>query len=77
MSTCRIGVGVAVINRFLFAVGGYDGVNRLASVERYHPEQNHWSAVAPMSIARSGAGLWLLIVCSWKLVFVESVGCVY
>ena len=57
MSTRRIGVGCAVLNRLLFAVGGFDGVNRLSSVECYDPERDEWRTVAPMNTMRSGAGL--------------------
>jgi len=56
MATCRIGVGLAVVNRLLYVVGGYDGVSRLATVERYHPENDDWQMVAPMGVTRSGAG---------------------
>ena len=56
MFTSRIGVGVAVVNRLLFAVGGYDGTNRLRSVECYHPEKEEWQQVASMTTMRSGAG---------------------
>ena len=56
MATCRIGVGVAVVNRLLYAVGGYDGTERLASVERYHPENDAWATLCPMNTTRSGAG---------------------
>jgi len=34
-------------------MGGFDGQNRLSSVERYDPATNAWEAVAPMSTARS------------------------
>jgi N-acetylneuraminic acid mutarotase len=34
-------------------MGGFDGQNRLSSVERYDPAKNAWEAVAPMSTARS------------------------
>lgn len=56
MATKRIGVGVAVVNRLLFAVGGYDGSNRLRSMECYDPERDEWHFVAPMNTTRSGAG---------------------
>jgi len=56
MATCRIGIGLAVVNRLLYVVGGYDGESRLASVECYHPENNDWHFVAPMNVTRSGAG---------------------
>jgi len=56
MKTKRIGVGCAVINRMLYAVGGFDGQHRLSSVERYHPENDEWCFVQSMQTARSGAG---------------------
>lgn len=56
MLTRRIGVGVAVINRLLYAVGGYDGANRLSSCECYNPERNEWKTMASMKTLRSGAG---------------------
>ena len=56
MATCRIGMGLAVVNRLLYVVGGYDGESRLATVERYHPENDDWQLVSPMSVTRSGAG---------------------
>jgi len=56
MATRRIGTGVAVVNRLLYVVGGFDGESRLATVECYHPENNDWRPVSPMSVTRSGAG---------------------
>ncbi|KAK2511235.1 Keap1 [Columba livia] len=56
MLSRRIGVGVAVLNRLLYAVGGFDGTTRLSSAECYHPEHDSWRAIAPMATIRSGAG---------------------
>lgn len=56
MQTQRIGVGVAMLNRLLYAVGGYDGTSRHSSAECYYPEQDKWEAIAPMKTIRSGAG---------------------
>ncbi len=56
MATKRIGVGVAVVNRLLYAVGGFDGTNRLRSMECYHPENDEWQFLASMNVTRSGAG---------------------
>ena len=61
MATRRIGVGVATVNRLMYAVGGFDGVNRLRSVECFDPETNEWRFVAPMNVTRSGAGNGLTI----------------
>uniref|UniRef100_A0A3Q2DDE8 Kelch-like ECH-associated protein 1b n=1 Tax=Cyprinodon variegatus TaxID=28743 RepID=A0A3Q2DDE8_CYPVA len=57
MLTRRIGVGVAVINRLLYAVGGYDGNTFLDSVECYDPETDSWSEVTHMTSGRSGVGV--------------------
>lgn len=56
MLTRRIGVGVAVITRLLYAVGGFDGANRLSSCECYNPENDDWKTMAAMNTVRSGAG---------------------
>lgn len=53
----RLGVGVAVVNRIMYAIGGFDGVIRHSSAERYHPERNEWTYIKPMKIGRSGAGV--------------------
>jgi kelch-like protein 19 len=57
MHQARLGVGVAVVNRLLYAIGGYDGHVRLATAECYHPENDAWNMIAPMATDRSGAGL--------------------
>lgn len=51
-------MGVAVLNRLLYAVGGFDGTNRLSSAECYYPERNEWRMITPMNTIRSGAGEW-------------------
>lgn len=56
MLTRRIGVGVAVINRLLYAVGGFDGASRLSSCECYNPDEDEWKTMASMNTVRSGAG---------------------
>lgn len=68
MHCARLGVGVAVVNRLLYAVGGFDGQHRLDSMECYHPENNEWTQVAPMTVARSGAG---------NLYCIFSLDCIY
>ncbi|VDP87060.1 unnamed protein product [Echinostoma caproni] len=45
-STCRTSVGVAVLNGFMYAVGGQDGVSCLSFVERYDPVVNKWTKVS-------------------------------
>jgi kelch-like protein 19 len=60
MNFKRVGVGVAVVNRLLYAIGGFDGTVRLNTAECYHPENNEWTLINPMKCARSGAGKRLL-----------------
>ena len=61
MSKRRCGVGVAVVNDFLFAIGGHDGSQYLCSVERYNPKTNQWSStISPMSICRTSFGTAVL-----------------
>ena len=57
MNTRRWGVGVAAMNGRLYAVGGWDGRQRLSSVESYDPERNVWSNIADLSVPRGGAGV--------------------
>lgn len=57
MHSRRLGVGVAVVNRLLYAIGGFDGKDRLASMECYHPENNAWTLLPSMNVGRSGAGV--------------------
>lgn len=57
MHSKRFGVGVAVVNRLLYAIGGFDGNDRLASMECYHPENNAWTVLPAMKLGRSGAGV--------------------
>jgi len=46
-----------VSDRLLYAIGGFDGKDRLSSVECYHPENDEWTMVSPMKCSRSGAGV--------------------
>lgn len=60
MHSKRLAVGVAVVNRLLYAIGGFDGINRLNSAECYHPENDEWTLISSMQTKRSGAGVFLL-----------------
>ncbi|XP_077819972.1 kelch-like protein 35 isoform X2 [Macaca mulatta] len=48
---------MAVVQGQLFAVGGFDGLRRLHSVERYDPFSNTWAAAAPLPEAVSSAAV--------------------
>lgn len=39
----------------IYAIGGYDGYNRLNSAEKYNFETNQWTLIAPMASERSDA----------------------
>lgn len=39
----------------IYALGGYNGRTRMASVERYYPDKNQWEMTTPMNKQRSDA----------------------
>lgn len=45
MSTLRSRVGVAVMNGLLYAIGGFNGHERLRTVEVFNPETRQWREV--------------------------------
>jgi len=53
MRHCRSGAGVAVLNQYIYVVGGFDGSRQLSSVERFDTDRNVWETVTPMKISRS------------------------
>ena len=61
MGTKRYGLGVAVLDGMLYAVGGFDEHdNKFASVEKYNPATNTWLAVAAMGTKRFNLGVAVL-----------------
>lgn len=56
MSTVRSRVGVSALCGRLFALGGYNGTERLSTVEAYDPQMTKWTTVSPMSRKRSAVG---------------------
>lgn len=48
------------MNQYIYVVGGYDGSQQLASVERYDTERDTWEIVASVQIARSALSLTVL-----------------
>lgn len=52
MTTLRSRVGVAVHKNKLYAFGGYNGSERLSTVEVYDPYQKSWKIIAPMHCKR-------------------------
>lgn len=49
--------GFAVLRGSLYAVGGFDGLTVLKTVERWDQTADRWNYVAPLRIARSGMGV--------------------
>ena len=56
MSTARDAAAMAAVQGKLYAAGGYDGNNLMATTEAFDPQQNRWEAVAPMAQARHSFG---------------------
>ncbi|CAF3352894.1 unnamed protein product [Rotaria socialis] len=68
MSKRRCGVGVAVLNNLLYAVGGHDGVSYLNSVEKFDPQTNQWNNdIAPASSCRTSVGVAVLSGCVYSM----------
>ncbi len=54
MPTARGGVGVAVVNGKIYAIGGLSNETHVAVNEEYNPVTNTWATRVPMPKARSG-----------------------
>jgi N-acetylneuraminic acid mutarotase len=54
MPTTRGGLGVAVVNGKIYAIGGVNNDTQLAVNEEYDPTTDTWTNRAPMPTARSG-----------------------
>ncbi|XP_067927968.1 kelch-like protein 18 [Watersipora subatra] len=57
MHTPRSRVGVSVLNGQLYAIGGYNGIERLNNVEIFDPLDQKWTPVASLSCPRSALGV--------------------
>jgi len=51
----RCYVSVSELIGMIYAIGGYDGHNRLNTAKRYNPKTNQWSIIPPMNMQRSDA----------------------
>jgi kelch-like protein 20 len=49
-----------VLDGYLYAVGGQDGVSCLNNVERYDPKENKWTKVLSMMTRRLGVAVAVL-----------------
>lgn len=57
MSRPRTGLSVAVLNGFLYSVGGHDGSGYLSLVQRYDTHTNSWHSVESMLSSRCSFGI--------------------
>ena len=57
MPTARTGIGVAVVNGKIYAIGGANQEGFSATTEEYDPATNTWTFKAPMPTARSAFGI--------------------
>lgn len=60
MSTRRSGAGCVSYQGYVYAIGGYNGSDRLCSCERYNPMTDEWSAICSMSDTRSNFGIEII-----------------
>lgn len=56
MNIMRSRVGVAVMDGKLYAIGGYNGIDRLNIVEVYDSKMKYWKRVKSMKYCRSAVG---------------------
>jgi kelch-like protein 2/3 len=56
MSISRYNVSVEVLDGIMYAVGGYNGLNYVKSVEAYSPSTGVWSSIADMHLCRENPG---------------------
>ncbi|CAC5356437.1 unnamed protein product [Mytilus coruscus] len=49
LNTPRAKFGMAALDGYIYAIGGFDGTSRLSTVERYCPKTNKWSFVASLT----------------------------
>lgn len=49
MNTPRAKLGMATLDGYIYAIGGYDGTSNLCSVEKYCPQTNRWTCVSQLS----------------------------
>jgi N-acetylneuraminic acid mutarotase len=56
MNTPRAWPATAVVDNKIYAMGGFDGSNRLRSVEIYDPDTDVWTYMSNMSVCRAGCG---------------------
>ncbi len=54
-------VGVAAIAKNIYAIGGYNGLSNLNSVEVFNTDSEVWSAAPAMQTHQGGVGVAVLL----------------
>ena len=54
----RNGVGLAILDGLLYAIGGHDGQKFQSMVEVYDPRLNRWKNATPLKHKRASAGMF-------------------
>lgn len=57
MISGRHQAAVCELDGFMYAIGGAESWNCLNTVERYNPENNTWTLIGSMNVARRGAAV--------------------
>ena len=70
MNSRRSGVGLAVVNGQLLAVGGFDGTTYLKTIEVFELSSNQWRMSGGMNYRRLGGGVGVV-----KLPLSDTIGC--
>ena len=70
MNSRRSGVGLAVVNGQLLAVGGFDGNTYLKTIEVFDPVSNQWKLYGGMNYRRLGGGVGVV-----QLPLSDAFGC--
>ena len=69
--TARNGVGLAILDGMLYAIGGHDGEHFQESVEVFDPRVSRWKAIASLKQRRASAGMYVCVcmyVCGYVYV---------
>ena len=52
---------MVAIAKKIYAIGGYDGLSNLCSVEVYDLEEEQWHSAPPMSTHQGGVGVAVIL----------------
>jgi hypothetical protein len=58
MKEARGRFDIAVVKGKVYAIGGSNGTTELATVEKYDPQEQKWTQITPLPLARCNIGKW-------------------